>query len=134
MTEEELLRAAARLGEDQAGQLDSGRISERVVARLASEPAAVHPIRRPAVRWLVGLAAAAGLVLLVRLAVMPSPTSSPPQLSVLYELDGLGTVELEEILETIPVTAAALDPGSDAVPWKDLDSTDLERLLRSLEG
>jgi len=40
----------------------------------------------------------------------------------------------EQILEAIPVTAAALDPGSDAAPWKDLDSTDLERLLRSLEG
>ena len=135
MTEAELIRTAARLGTDQVGALDPDRVAERVIARLAAEPAAkVLPLRRRVAPWLVGIAAAAALLIVLRLTVLPSPPSPPTSLSVLYELDNLGTYELEEILETIPASATESAPAPGKMPWSDLDSDKLERLLRSLEG
>lgn len=133
MTEQELEQTAARLGADQAKAVDPDRIARQVLARLAAEPAVVPPIRPPIVRWLVGLAAAAALALVVR-AITPSSLSSPSSLSVLHELDDLGTSELEAILESIPATAEAIPPFPETDPRNDLDSTSLARLLRSLEG
>jgi len=137
MTEDELVRTAARLGTAQAETLDPARVAERVLARLASEPAEVRPLPRRVAPWFVGLAAAAALLVVLRLTVLStSPTSptSPSARSVLHELDDLGTGELEEILETIPVPTAALSPAPEAAPLSELDSIHLERLLRSLEG
>ena len=134
MTEDELVRTAARLGTAQAETLDPARVAERVLARLASEPAEVRPLPRRVAPWFVGLAAAAALLVVLRLTVLSTSPTSPSAWSVLHELDDLGTGELEEILETIPVPTAALSPAPEAAPLSELDSIHLERLLRSLEG
>ena len=134
MTEAELVRTAARLGTAQAETLDPARVAERVLARLASEPAEVRPLPRRVAPWFVGLAAAAALLVVLRLTVLSTSPTSPSARSVLHELDDLGTGELEEILETIPVPTAALFPAPEAAPLSELDSIHLERLLRSLEG
>ncbi len=133
MTEQELEQTAARLGVKQVESLDAERIAGQVLARLATEPVAVPLFRRPAVRWLAGLAAAAAIALAVRFTVL-SPASEPGSVSVLNELDDLGTAELEDLLESIPITAGAISPFPEHDSRNDLDSTNLVRLLRSLEG
>ena len=139
MTEQELERTTERLGEAQVRSLDAERIADRVLARLAAEPAGeVRPLHRRVTPWLIGLAAAALVLVALRLTVLaPADSSGRPTAlttTVLQELDGLGTRELEEILEAIPAPAGDIGPNPESVPWSELDSSSLERLLRSLEG
>ena len=135
MTDEELVRTAAELGERETRGLDAERISRRVLARLESEPVVAE---RPGASWLrraaYGLAAAAAIVLVVRFSVGgPRVTAPPAALSVLPELDSLGTAELELLLETLPpATDSTAHPEPAAL--NELDVKSLERLLRSLEG
>jgi hypothetical protein len=139
MTEEELLRTAAKLGDSVARALDEQQLARRVLARLASEPSETLLLRRPRRRWLLGLAAAAAILLVLRLAIQPAvnspagPADAATTQTVLHELDDLSTAELEVLLETLPPAAGAAvhpDPGS----FDELDAKALERLLRSLEG
>ena len=138
MTEEELIQTAARLGTEAVRQLDEERISQRVLARLKTEPAeAVTPIRRGWGYGLAGLAAAAAVVLVLRSSAPTSASSAisaaAPSASVLHELDDLSVSELEAVLESLPATAGATahpEPAS----LENLDAKSLERLLRSLEG
>ncbi|HEV8149762.1 MAG TPA: hypothetical protein VGP61_06215, partial [Gemmatimonadales bacterium] len=75
MTEEQLLQTAARLGRDALAGLDSERIAQTVLARLATEPdEAVRPVRRMAPRVVAILAAAAAILLVIRLSVGTVPT------------------------------------------------------------
>jgi hypothetical protein len=135
MTEAELLKTAERLGNDAVRGLDAERVSQRVLARLATEPiVAVTPIRRSWVYGLAGLAAAAILVFALRV-VPGGPTSptTPTPLTVLHELDDLNVSELQAVLESLPVEAGA-PTHPEPASLNDLDSQSLERLLRSLEG
>lgn len=139
MTEDELVRTAATLGDKVVEQLDEQRLARAVLARLTAEPSVTVPPRRLRRGWLVGLAAAAAILLVVRLTVAPPPTSAVgpeeavPTLTVLHELDDLSAAELEVLLETLPPPAgAAVHP--DAGSFDELDAKGLERLLRSLEG
>ncbi|HTL06569.1 MAG TPA: hypothetical protein VL241_12540 [Gemmatimonadales bacterium] len=134
MTEEELLQSAAKLGEDAVSGLDEQRVARTVLERLASEPVAAPRRVGSTVRWLAGVAAVAAAVLLMvkppTTPTSPSPLSPP---SVLHELDDLSASELQLLLESMPASAAAPahpDPGS----LDELDTKNLERLLRSLEG
>ena len=140
MTEDELARTAARLGDRVVQSLDEQRLARAVLARLAEEPSDSSPTT-PRLRrgLLVALAAAAAILLVVRLTVTsPSapatgPESAGPSLTVLHELDDLSAAELEVLLETLPPPAgAAVHP--DPASFDDLDAKGLERLLRSLEG
>jgi hypothetical protein len=133
MTDLELERLAAQLGEKPAEALDAERVAARVLARLEQEPVvSLNPAGR-AIRWVGALAAAAALILAVRLAVAPDASEpSGSQVTVLQELDQLGADQLEEILQSMPVTVSALP--LETVPLQELDSIRLERLLRSLEG
>jgi hypothetical protein len=134
MTEVQLIEMAARLGAAEAEQLDGERISQAVLARLASEPVrASTPVRWIARPVLAVLAAAALILLAVRLTSSPSSPTPPTSLSVLHELDELNASELESLLETLPLSAAATVHPEPAA-YDDLDATSLERLLRSLEG
>jgi hypothetical protein len=73
MTEEELLRTAARLGEQAVQQLDETRLAQTVLTRLATEPVvAARPLSRRT--WVLGLAAAAAVLLVLRLSL---PGSKP---------------------------------------------------------
>jgi hypothetical protein len=92
----------------------------------------------PARRWLIGLAAVAALVLVIR-PWRPghSPVMNLPEraaaVSVLNELDDLTPSELESVLEALPPAADAV-PHVESAPFGDLEPKDLERMLRSLEG
>lgn len=90
--------------------------------------------RRVVVRWAVGLAAAAALLLVVgssELTVTAVPSLNTAAL--LPELRDLTETELETVLQEIPAgtTSLSLPLGAG---MSDLDEAELERVLRSLEG
>src|SRR5262249_3011716 len=102
------------------------------------EPVAAESPGRWRRGWLIGLAAAASILMVLRLTVPGSrhpttivrDTSTP---SVLHELDELNSSELQVLLETL-APAAAATTHSEHQLLEELDSKSLERLLRSLEG
>lgn len=127
-----LLAAAHRLGTDVEAAYDPTVAIAAVGARLR---AARRPQwQRP--RVLVALAAAAALVLvaLPRLARGPAAEGAVTEEALfLSELDSLTTTELAVIEdEMLPPLSEVANP--DPAPLLDLDSTQLERVLRSLEG
>ncbi len=130
-----LIGAAAELGA-RLPAVDSARIAIGVQQRLASAPPDVVPIvqRRP-FRWAVGLAAAAAVVLAVRMA-SPGGGSRPigtgPSIGVLSELDELTGQELVSVLEVLD--SERLAPSVEGPGLGDLTSDELEHLLRSWEG
>ncbi len=134
MNQTELERLAARLGEREAGTLDPEQIAERVMARL--ETPQVHEIsRRPVVRWTLGLAAAAMLMVALGLALSPDDRAANQSAmtgTVLQELDGLGVDQLEQLLQSLPASSSTLEQESGPSP--ELDTLSLKRLLRTLEG
>lgn len=134
-TAEWRLMAAARGLGATARRVDPADVTARVVARLAAPaPTRVLPFRLPRGGWVVGLAAAAAVVLAV---VVPRRPSVPgPAAAVagqaLPELDDLSTAELEAILREVegPPTADVVEPSG----MGDLNAGELERVLRSWEG
>lgn len=135
----DLIRAAQGMGAGVVAALDTGRIAENVVRRVAEAGPAARPrVLGPATRWLIGLAAAAALVLVIRPGRPgQSPVMNLPEraaaVSVLNELDDLTPSELESVLEALPSAAEAV-PHVESAPFGDLEPKDLERVLRSLEG
>jgi len=129
----EILAGARRLGADHLARFDPGRVATVVRGRLAAEPVAApaRVVRHPG-RWLAGLAAAAALVLAVRMWIPNAGPTSFAVVSVLHELDGLNEPQLEEVLQSIPPVTGALD-HVEMVPLSDLNASDLERVLRSME-
>lgn len=134
MNETELERLAARLGERPARALHPDKIAEQVMARL-DELRVIAFSRAPLLRWIGGLAAAAMILVALGLALRPGGRpvdQSAMSGTVLPELDGLGVPELEQLLQTMPVTEASLP--EETVPLQELDTLSLKRLLRALEG
>ena len=134
MNDTELERLAAGLGHRAAATLDSGKIAERVIARL-DESRVIVSYRASAVRWLGGLAAAAMVVIALGLALKsnrPAANESVMHSSVLQELDGLTPDQLEQVLLSMPATASTLP--QESAPLQELDTLSLKRLLRTLEG
>jgi len=131
----ELVTAGAELGREQGGRIDADGLTRAVVSRLAEDHRRRRWIRAA---WGVGLAAAASLMLFVRPGDTPDrPTESGPQVVTpvlpLAELDGVEPVVLEEILATLDDGAA--DEGTLEAPgFSDLAPSELERLLRNMEG
>jgi hypothetical protein len=128
---------ARRLGDTAANRVDAVRVSRTVIARLASDRVA-RRWRRGG--WVAGLAAAAAVVLMVRVASAPGRTDAvtPQPVSTalhvpLAELETLNTDELESVLDGLdqPIGSGA---APDAPRLGDLDDLQLERVLRSLEG
>jgi hypothetical protein len=111
-------------------QFDPDRLAEAVLARLAAQPA-----RRSSFGWVVGLAAAAAIVIFALQGRPGQPTvpAPVPAATVLSELDDLTHEELLTVLD-------ALDPLPDeatvpvATPLGDLTPGELERVLRAMEG
>ena len=138
MTEEELLRVAARLGEHAVEHIDDAKLAKAVLARLATEPViAARPLHRRL--WVLGLATAAMVLLVAKLSLpgagkaADAAEASSPTITVLHELDDLTVPELESVLESLPPPAAVTShPESPSLDG--LDSKSLEQLLRSLEG
>jgi hypothetical protein len=142
-----LVRTARSLGTSVAAGLDTGRMAEAVRQRLAAAPpyARVLALLRRR-RWLVGLAAAAALVLAVRYsrphvdrAAPPTEVAGPAATanvivsSALPELDNLTATELEAVLESLSPPAEAL-PHVETGSLDDLQPQELERVLRALES
>ena len=128
----DLVRAAATVGVRVEREFDAATAAEVVTARLRRE----RPIhRRPAVRTLVGLAAAAAILFLYLGPRAETPaTPAPVAVGRLFpELDSLSTEELTRIadgLET-PLSETPIGAPQDL---DDLDSAQLTRVLHSLEG
>jgi len=130
----QVVQAAPHIGERVAAGLDAARLVDRVRSGLHAERRAVRWKRAG---WLAGLAAAAAVALVLWRGEV-TRTSERARLASGYvlplaELDGLGAVELEGVLESLD---APFGQGNGiAVPGLgDLDGAQLERLLRSLEG
>lgn len=124
-----LVRAAALLGAGVERDFDAAGVAAGVTARWRqAAPPVARSFRRVA---LAGLAAAAAIAL-VLLPRTPSPVAELPH-PFLTELDSLSTEELALLADRLdaPLTDLELPEG---VPLSDLDTTQLERLLRSLEG
>lgn len=130
-----LVGAARRLGAP-GSSVDPVAMAARVQERLRAEPAArviSFPSRRGG--WLLGLAAAAAIVLAV---TVPKGTRSGPAPAAvaiggtLPELDDLSAAELEAVLKELegPPAADVTEPSG----MSDLNAGELERVLRSWEG
>ncbi len=130
-----LVGAASRFG---TTPLDAERIAGRVIDRLAREGRGTFSAIPRGVRWVVGLAAAAVIAIAVvrngsDSAGTPGavPRATP---TILSELDGLTTAELELVLDVVEPAASEASLAPDSVRLGDLTPSELERILRSLEG
>jgi hypothetical protein len=131
----ELVTAGAELGGDQAARMDADAIARAVVSRLAADRRRRRLVRAA---WGVGLAAAASLLLFVSPGDQPEDQGDPVAQVVtpalpLAELDGVEPVVLEEILATLD-DGVADDAILDAPGFSELAPSELERLLRNMEG
>jgi hypothetical protein len=130
-----LLSRAAAIG-DRLPSIDPGPVTAGVLKRVAAEPRPAHSNRR---RWMIGIAAAvAASLLLVSRIREPSVVGRPPLASgeleiPVLELDSLSADQLQAVLETLEPPLGS-ESTLDAPTLQDLDDTQLERLLRSLEG
>ena len=127
-------RAGRALG-DSLPPPDLGRLVRGVRARLTSEPAApraVTPIggRRAGWRWVAVVAAAAVVVMAIRLGGRRTTIDATAEpVGVLTELEELSPSELETVLTELEV-AGSRDDGS----LGDLDADELEQVLHSWES
>jgi hypothetical protein len=129
-----MIQTAQRLGQAAAGRVDPARLGAAVLAGVARER---KVLRWKRAGWVTGLAAAAVLTLLVwpggpeRAA--PSESASAEYRLPLAELESLDEQQLQAVLEALDAPLG--DGGSAGGPsLGDLDDTQLERVLRSLEG
>lgn len=123
-------RLTARASEVGMGvHVDVERLADAVTARLAVHSA--RPASR-ALRWVVGLAAAAAIVIFALQRGPGSPTSPAPPSTVLSELDDLTHEELLTVLDALELPDEAGAP--EAASLGDLTPGELERVLRSMEG
>ena len=129
----EVILASTRLGADVEARCDAVAASKGVVRQLR----AAGSRRRTFRRSILGLAAVAAALLLVfagRGTGRGGPTVAPvPEARFLPELDSLTTDELATVAEGIDAPASQLEL-IEGQPLFALDSTQLERVLRSLEG
>jgi len=127
-----IVTAGATVAQDVSPDADA--IAARVLQRLETEPAA-RP-RRP-IRWVVGLAAAAVLVLVLSrgtpTAPLPRSPSAPPLTVDLPGLESLDAGDLERVLDAVdaPWTGTST---ADAPSLDDLNDQELARLARAWES
>jgi hypothetical protein len=133
----DLVATARRLGSP-AGALDARSVGRAVVGRLARERR-MRPWKRAG--WIGALAAAAAIAIVVYRQAVPGGTTPGKRLAAagaefrlpLAELDSLNAGELTTVLEQMDAPLGA--SASPELPGLgDLQDTELERVLRSLEG
>lgn len=133
-----LVSIAPRLGDMTARRLDLPGITRQVHDRLARDKRARRWKRTG---WIAGLAAAAVLTVMVWSTTEHGP-AAPPTVSAasgaafevpLAELEGLDGDQLQEVLEALDPPLGATG-GGPSPSFGDLDDSQLERVLRSLEG
>jgi hypothetical protein len=129
-----LVQAALRLGDAAARRIDPAQVGRSVLVRLAARR------RRQRASWVGLLAAAAALTAVVWTAQPRRPpdlataTSSATEFHLpLAELEDLDVPQLQSVLDGLDAPIGA-GTGSDAPALGDLRDSELERVLRSLEG
>ena len=126
-----VVSAGAAVARD--ASIDSDTLAARVLQRLRTEPAVGRPRRTG---WLVGLAAAAVVALVVVPRFLQTPVSTgpaaPPLVVDLPGLNGLAADELADVLDVLD-TSWTETSTTDAPTLDDLDSQELERIERSWE-
>lgn len=138
-----LIRTTARLGDRTAARLDTARLAAAVLGEVKQRKQRDRWRRGS---WMVGLAAAAAIVLVVTLQGPParpdlasavdSGTGQAVEVGLhlpLAELESLDQGQLESVLEGLDAPVSEVDPGP-APSFGDLNDSQLERVLRSLEG
>lgn len=132
-----LVSLAPRLGDMTAQRLDLPRITRQVHGRLALDR---RTRRWKRTGWITGLAAAAVLTVMVWSSTKHGPAAPTVVWATgaafevpLAELEGLDGDQLQAVLEALdaPLGATGGGPGPSI---GDLDDSQLERVLRSLEG
>jgi hypothetical protein len=113
---------------------DADAMAARVLQRLRTEP-----VRRShhRVRWLVGLAAAAVVVLVLSrgtpTAPLPRGPAAPPLSVDLSGLDALNAADLQLILDAVD-TPWTETSTADAPSLDDLNDQELARVARAMES
>jgi hypothetical protein len=138
-----LIQRAAHLGEGAAAGLDTAGLSASIMARVATRGRRDRFTRNA---WYTGLAAAAAIALVVFTgrsgnrgeigSVVDSGATPTVDLTFhlpLSELEALDSDQLQSVLDGLDSPVGEADPGL-APSFGDLDDTQLERVLRSLEG
>ena len=126
----ELIRGALQVGAGIEARFDAAAVARTVTARLRQEPVAAGMRYRP----LVLLATAGALALLfARPGAAPVVAPAVAETRFLPELDSLTVDELALVADAFdaPLTETPLIDGQ---PAADLDTTQLQRVLRTLEG
>ena len=132
----DLVLAARRL-EARAPSVDPATVAAAVQHRLASER---RVSRRSRWGWTLGAAAAAAAVALVvarapepRQETAPAVAVASDPLVPLPELEGLGTAQLDTLLQALDGPLAGASAQDSTTADDDLD-VDLEQILASWEG
>jgi hypothetical protein len=132
VTDREVERLGARLGEDVGARLDVEGVASQVTARLRVSGGAV-PVR-PVGRW---LAMAAGLALMVSAGWFTFGRDGLPPLAgagpvLTPGLHDLSATELRQVLDSLspPQPSGVVGRGT----LDDLDAEQLETLLTMMEG
>jgi hypothetical protein len=130
-----LVREGAAVGRDVT--IDADALAERVLHRLRIEPGASRLRRR---RWLIGLAAAAIIAIVLIPALLPRgpaapPWSGPAVPSLAVDIPGLGSLDTDDLGEVLDAFGPSWTETSttDAPSLDDLDPQELERIERSWE-
>ena len=125
-----MIRGASRIGAGVERGFDAVAAAGAVTRRLRHRPAIAAPRYRP----LLILGAAAALALFVaRPAPLPTPVPAVAEAGFLPELDSLTVEELTQLADAFdaPLAETPLIEGS---PAAELDTIQLQRVLRCLEG
>ena len=126
----ELIRATLRIGAGVEATFDASAAARTVTARLNREPVVARTRYRP----LLLLATAAALALVfARPAATPTMVPLATDVRFLPELDSLTVEELTLVADAFDAPLAET-PLIDGQPAADLDTIQLQRVLRSLEG
>ncbi len=136
-----LIQRAAHLGDGAAAGLDAGALSSSILAQVSKRGRRDRFTRNA---WYTGLAAAAAVALVVYSGRGPKPGSIGPDSASsgvvdvsfhlpLSELETLNAEQLQAVLDGLDAPVGEVNPDP-APSFGDLDDTQLERVLRSLEG
>jgi len=132
MDERRIEQLARQLGDDRGSGVDPDATAEAVVARLRNH---TNRERRWTIEYKV-LRAAAAIILVVGSGLVLNEArqqpSGPPPFGVPMALDGLGTSELEQVLDSLDYEA----PASEFVVGglNGLSESELQELLATMEG
>lgn len=138
-----LVQRAAHLGDGVSAGLETAGLTKSIMTQVASRSRRDRFTRNA---WYSGLAAAAAIALVVFTGrpssrgavatVTDSGVTVPVDVSFhlpLSELEALDSDQLQSVLDGLDTPVGEVEPGP-APSFGDLDDTQLERVLRSLEG